>query len=119
MKFKKFVLLIMTLMCIIGGTLVVNANENTVQTNHNEPAETIIVNGYTYIRDNCINGKDVVVCDNDYFSKSEIRVNDHTYYRCKGNMDVLSDYVVPVVGIAGIIFIVIVLYVESYKYEHC
>ena len=49
MKFKKIILLISTLICIVAGSISAFADETTTQTKNEIPSETIVVNNDTYI----------------------------------------------------------------------
>lgn len=74
MKFKKIILLISTLICIVIGSMSVFADEKTIQTREEIPSETIIVNDDTYILDEKINNKNID-------EKAKLSIGNHTYYK--------------------------------------
>ena len=74
MKFKKIILLISTLICIVIGSMSVFADKKTIQTREEIPSETIIVNDDTYILDEKINNKNID-------EKAKLSIGNHTYYK--------------------------------------
>ena len=80
MKLKRFILLVATILCLIGGTMPVFADETTTQVKEELPSETIIVNNDTYILDEKINNKNI--CE-----KYKISIGNHTYYKLKATQN--------------------------------
>lgn len=74
MKFKKIILLISTLICIVVGSISAFADETTTQTKNEIPSETIVVNNDTYILDEKINNKNID-------EKAKLSIGNHTYYK--------------------------------------
>jgi len=74
MKFKKIILLISTLICIVAGSISAFADETTTQTKNEIPSETIVVNNDTYILDEKINNKNID-------EKAKLSIGNHTYYK--------------------------------------
>ena len=74
MKFKKIILLISTLICIVAGSITAFADETTTQTKNEIPSETIVVNNDTYILDEKINNKNID-------EKAKLSIGNHTYYK--------------------------------------
>ena len=76
MKLKRFILLVATILCLIGGTMPVFADETTTQVKEELPSETIIVNNDTYILDEKINNKNID-------EKAKLSIGNHTYYKLR------------------------------------
>ena len=110
MKTKKFILLIMTLLCIVGGTMSVFADETTnqiettTQSQQETPAESVVVGGNTYVLDTKINGKNIKVEDT-------IIINNHMYYKIKNTMDIFSEEFAKVLIIILVILLIVFLVV--------
>ena len=49
MKFKRFILIVTILLCIVISSISAFADETTTQTKNEIPSETIVVNNDTYI----------------------------------------------------------------------
>lgn len=110
MKTKKFILLIMTLLCIISGTISVLATEKTTQiettsqSQQETPAESVVVGGNTYVLDTKINGKNIKVEDT-------IIINNHMYYKIKNTIDIFSEEFAKVLIIISVISLIVLLVV--------
>jgi len=74
MKFKRFILIVTILLCIVISSISVFADEKTIQTREEIPSETIIVNNDTYILDEKINNKNID-------EKAKLSIGNHTYYK--------------------------------------
>lgn len=76
MKFKRFILIVTILLCIVISSISVFADEKTIQTREEIPSETIIVNDDTYILGEKINNKNID-------EKAKLSIGNHTYYKLK------------------------------------
>lgn len=74
MKFKRFILIVTILLCIVISSISVFADKKTIQTREEIPSETIIVNDDTYILDEKINNKNID-------EKAKLSIGNHTYYK--------------------------------------
>ena len=74
MKFKRFILIVTILLCIVISSISVFAEKKTIQTREEIPSETINVNDDTYILDEKINNKNID-------EKAKLSIGNHTYYK--------------------------------------